>query len=366
MLCFFDRNMELPDYQCMDIYAEGTWQKPERWRENLLRSVSVEFKCIDKIYEENIRRGLIKDADSDCRILIEKVKKAENVAALGTDMEAQDAYNFLLKNGVEAACFCGSGGGHSGHIGIIGSCVSRDVFGLEDEGKVAVEFYFARSSVISLVSKPIIYCIKDTREDLEFNKRMRSFDLDKSCWNSIKNKCADYLMIDFVDERFPIGKIGDGYFTLADGFKESGWVKDYKEIERVKNGTEYLIDGIPLTYFMDQFFARIKSFFAENRIILHKVVFKDYYVSIDGKRKRFSDECCRNNEKINLLLEFMYSYAERKLPDSILIDCAGHYDADAKHKWGLAPMHYQREYYSEVYECLGGSLLNEEKGVALW
>lgn len=106
---FESDDIEMPDYQCMDIYAEGTWQKPENWRENLLRSVSVEFECIDKIYEENIRRGLIKAADGDCNTLIGKLKKAENVAILGTDMEAQDAYDFLLKNGVEAVCFTTGG-----------------------------------------------------------------------------------------------------------------------------------------------------------------------------------------------------------------------------------------------------------------
>ena len=50
---------QVPEYECLNIYAEGVWEKTCNWKENLLRSVSVEFECIDKIYEENIKKGII-------------------------------------------------------------------------------------------------------------------------------------------------------------------------------------------------------------------------------------------------------------------------------------------------------------------
>ena len=43
---------EYMDYNCMTIYAEGVWNRSSNWMENFLRSVSVEFECIDHIYEE--------------------------------------------------------------------------------------------------------------------------------------------------------------------------------------------------------------------------------------------------------------------------------------------------------------------------
>ncbi len=54
---------------CLIIYAEGTWEKSLNWKENLLRSVSVEFECIDKIYETNMKAGIIKDAKEDAATL---------------------------------------------------------------------------------------------------------------------------------------------------------------------------------------------------------------------------------------------------------------------------------------------------------
>ncbi len=98
-------DIQVPEYRCMKIYAEGTWEKSENWEENLLRTVSVEFECVDKIYEENIRRGYIKDAAGKGEDMLQRLKKAEMVAILGTDIGAQDSYDFLLQKGIGAECF---------------------------------------------------------------------------------------------------------------------------------------------------------------------------------------------------------------------------------------------------------------------
>lgn len=96
---------QILDYKCMKIYAEGIWQKTENWLENLLRSVSVEFECIDRTYEENIKSGIIKNADGDREDLVRYLKKSDQIVILGTDNEAQDAYDYFKKNGIEVCCF---------------------------------------------------------------------------------------------------------------------------------------------------------------------------------------------------------------------------------------------------------------------
>lgn len=103
----------LLDYRCLNIFAETTVPKTVNWRENLLRTVSVEFECIDKIYEENIRRGIIKNQVCDEQELINRLVK-EKVAILGTDLEAQDAYDYFVREGIEVKCFVvNSKGNHS-------------------------------------------------------------------------------------------------------------------------------------------------------------------------------------------------------------------------------------------------------------
>lgn len=102
---FVSDDVQVPEYRCMKIYAEGTWEKPANWEENLLRTVSVEFECIDKIYEENIRRGYIQDTSGTCADMLQRLKSAEVVAVLGVDADAQDCYDYLLQKGIETECF---------------------------------------------------------------------------------------------------------------------------------------------------------------------------------------------------------------------------------------------------------------------
>jgi len=93
------------DYRNMDIYAEGTWDKCTNMREYLLRSVSVEFECIDKIYEENILKGRIVDADKTLEEFILGLKKETNLFLLGTNIESQDTYDFLLEHEIDIMGF---------------------------------------------------------------------------------------------------------------------------------------------------------------------------------------------------------------------------------------------------------------------
>lgn len=102
---FSSHQGEFLDYDYIDVYAEGILPKPANWMENLLRSVSVEFECVDHIYEENIKDGRIKDADVALGDLSSYLRKSGGVVILGTDVEAQDAYDYLRKEGIEVYCF---------------------------------------------------------------------------------------------------------------------------------------------------------------------------------------------------------------------------------------------------------------------
>jgi len=103
---FFTGNEnQAPDYNCLQIYAEGVGKKRRNWRENLLRSVSVEFECIDKIYETNIKNGSISDAKENCSMFLAFLRKEKEILLMGDKREIQEAYGFLLKEGIEVCGF---------------------------------------------------------------------------------------------------------------------------------------------------------------------------------------------------------------------------------------------------------------------
>lgn len=91
--------------QNYEIWAEGVCQKCKDWREERLRSSSVEFECVNEIYEANIKAGKIKDADGTVYDLLEKLRKEKSIILRGTGTKAQDAYDWLIANGIDICAF---------------------------------------------------------------------------------------------------------------------------------------------------------------------------------------------------------------------------------------------------------------------
>ena len=100
-----EEKYDIPAYQNYEIWAEGVYQKSNDWKQERLRSVSVEFECIDEIYEANIKAGKISDSDMDVRELLEKLRQEKEIIIRGTGTKAQDIYDWLLANGITACAF---------------------------------------------------------------------------------------------------------------------------------------------------------------------------------------------------------------------------------------------------------------------
>ncbi len=99
-----DGEPEASESQRMAVLAEGTMLGGATLYQTLLRSVSPEFECIEKIYEANRSAGKIGDAKGNLEELLETLKERE-VVLLGTDYKSQDAYDFLYEHGIDIACF---------------------------------------------------------------------------------------------------------------------------------------------------------------------------------------------------------------------------------------------------------------------
>lgn len=96
---------EIMAHKSCEIWAEGVWQKNSDLQHERLRSVSPEFECVDKIYEANIKAGKITDAEGGADALLQKLKNKNEIIVIGTDAESQDAYDFLLSNGIDICAF---------------------------------------------------------------------------------------------------------------------------------------------------------------------------------------------------------------------------------------------------------------------
>ena len=97
--------IRLLEYNYLSIYAEGIQPKKADWLDNLLESVSVEFECIDHIYEMNIKNHIILDAEGSIEELVHCLKDKREIVIIGSGREAQDVYDYLAGNDIDISCF---------------------------------------------------------------------------------------------------------------------------------------------------------------------------------------------------------------------------------------------------------------------
>lgn len=90
------------EHRNFSVFAEGC--SGIREEAEFRKSVSPEFECIDRIYEENIIRGIIKDTNGTFFSVLDCLK-CKQIIILGIGNDALDAYDLLLGYGLDICCF---------------------------------------------------------------------------------------------------------------------------------------------------------------------------------------------------------------------------------------------------------------------
>ncbi len=91
------------------VYAEGITPQNGVLYETVIRSVSPEFECIDKIYEANVLQGKIHNVTGSFDEVIQRLRDEPEIIILGKDKEAQDVYDLLMKHGIDIYGFAVEG-----------------------------------------------------------------------------------------------------------------------------------------------------------------------------------------------------------------------------------------------------------------
>jgi hypothetical protein len=241
-------------------------------------------------------------------------------------------------------------------VDIFGSCVSRDCFSLIDQNVLTVGQYIARQSFLSSIEKPIeLPCsIEDIKLSSEFQKRTMVCDLQKTAFEKLGggDEKFPWLVLDFIDERFQIGRIQNSLFTRSMEFLNSGIFPNYETVEYGWSSEKCALqlDGEPVDERFSRFAERLDALYPNEHIILHAATFVDYYIDRStGQILRFDDSVLRTNEAQNEKLHALFALSKRYLNNlSACLDYTNDYCADTSHQWGLAPCHYQPEYYRRL------------------
>jgi hypothetical protein len=235
-------------------------------------------------------------------------------------------------------------------VDIHGSCVSRDILNYDYNNELTLGKYLARSSFVSAVAEPFPEEI-DLNIASPWQKRTVEIDLKKELFKQLSDDNANYLLIDFIDERLALMKYENSIITISDELKNS----NFQDLFQGETINKFNLEKSIWKRSMKEYLEKLLKIYKEEKIIIHETYFVDSYITKNGEIKSFHENQIAYNKQINALLEEYYNHIENKLPNANIINIIENYNlAYEDHIWGNQPVHYVDSYNKHAFRILKG------------
>ena len=219
-------------------------------------------------------------------------------------------------------------------VGILGSCISRDIFRVMKLDHL-VKDYRARTSIHSLTQTDTADVTKINFPVSNFQSKMVKDDFEKTELNLVD---CDFLLLDLIDERFQLITNYGSVVTLSNELKNSN---------TIEQANYYVKRGTKRDYVLWRNAIKKFSKMIDIPVILHK--------------SRLSNKLNINKEGIDIDFQYIQKMNHRLTEyEKIMyeeLDIVGTVDvdeslliSDVNHIWGYSPYHYIEEYYQEAME----------------
>lgn len=247
---------------------------------------------------------------------------------------------------------------------ILGSCICRDAFGFRENNKHEVLTFLQATSALTWFhynDKPSRMMDLDFYNDVEglsnFQKRCLVHDYNKTVLEQFTKK-ADYFITDMTEfASMNIARETDKenhqhYFTFSKWFntayKNGAREKLESSIKRINHLD--IIDEELIEKTIDNYVKWIldKGYTSEQVILIEN---KRAYMYTDGELL-FCFDGKEYRDKLNKLLDKIYYCFKKKMPAAYAIKMPAGILCDKNHKWGLTDLHFCKEYYDYLYECI--------------
>jgi hypothetical protein len=243
-------------------------------------------------------------------------------------------------------------------VAIFGSCVTRDLF--EDPAlRKVLGSYAARSSVISAVAPPLPIDEERVTLPSAWQRRCVLADFHKTFLTSLHEERPEWLVIDLIDERFDLLRTPETCVTHSSALSAAGIDTaaefEFEHLRRMSTVACSLFEQAA-----DQFAERVMEVIPAERVVLHRALWSTDYRQ-HGECVTFTDERLVLCEQQNAMLRAGYDALGRAFAGRAITierDAARHL-ADAHHRWGLEPYHYE-----ETYNAFAIQSLHEAFGLA--
>lgn len=166
----------------------------------------------------------------------------------------------------------------------------------------------------------------------------------------------DYVLIDFSEERFDVGKCKDGtYVTLSEGFLDSNLNKEL-EYSVIEHGSVEFVELWKKA--CDELVKWLLTMIPEEKIILVRTKQAEYYGE-KGKECRYT--YYEDIEKNNNVLDEYYDYFESLCPGSIIIsdiEKMDEYYTEVNFRHGRFPWHLNAAAYSAIAKIIRNEIFD--------
>lgn len=236
-------------------------------------------------------------------------------------------------------------------VGIIGSCVTRDAFEFKEHEFDLSGAYFPRTSLVSLMSKPLPNGAFIITAEQPWIKWVLANDQNKTTLKQLKAKNPDIICIDLIEERFNIVESCQTYITKSDEFVKNHIKESITgETREIQRGC---IESESIFFEKASLFCKeLENIFPEAILVIHRAKYCSHYRE-NGEIKAFSEKIQFENKIINARLDAYYDLLSNNIKSSFCIEVDKPIQLACKHhKWGVSPFHYINEYYHSFLDKL--------------
>jgi hypothetical protein len=241
---------------------------------------------------------------------------------------------------------------------IFGSCVSRDLFEDPTLRKVLGN-YAARSSVISAVAQPLPIDQERVVLPSPWQRRCVLADFQKTFLTSLREEKPRWLVVDLIDEGFDLLRTSETCVTHSSALSAAGLSSapdfEFEPVRRMSSRGVSLFQHAAI-----DFAQRVMEVIPAERVVIHRALWSTDYRA-EGERSSFVGERRLLCEQQNAMLTAGYDVLACPFDGramSIERDPERHV-ADAHHRWGLEPYHYE-----ETYNAFASDQLRAAFGLA--
>lgn len=208
--------------------------------------------------------------------------------------------------------------------------------------------HYGFSNVISMMSDQIEGMRKlNLTHNSNFRQKhiVQDFTKNFSCKNKCEFNDIDYILIDFLEERFDTGKIKDSYFTVSDAFQD---IAD-------KVGVTYeILDG-KNSHTVDlweesckRLIQLLDDYVGLGSVILVKNYLSEKIIDENGTIIFFDD--IGQIKEMNLILKYKYDFFVQHAQGIIVVESIGdeYYYTDKNFKHGCFPWHLNNKEYCKI------------------